>query len=410
VWLAAKWKAGRRAIPVLGVAVVSAIAVTNPFDLVWSVIKHSDLLAQLCRSWYFLLGITLSAAGLAAQGLDDFLRNVTWPRRTWLAVLAIPLLVVWSARLMWVWWPGGPGFATGWSGAVEPAVMLAVFSFSIFAIASQTGQLKVWVAVALVLAVGVDYKVFGTSIRANAVSGNVDHMFAQAPVPGLDDKLYRKLRETPEYRIGLDSVDPYPQSLRHYGFTTPQGADPLVPAQYKKILAPPGNYYDLLPLDPTNHSLVRLLGVRYFLTTESQPLYPRLLADNAYHLLSPANGYFRVFEFTQAQPPYHWEAPGQHDWVRKTSWSADERIFTVNSEKGGRFILVEQFFPGWQARVDGQLVSIERWHDAFQSINVPPGEHRVNFRFRAHGLRPGAIVSLVSLLGLMLCVRWPRAR
>ena len=412
--VAVKWKAGRSLIPILAVGLACAVAITNPFDMVWSVIKYSDLLAQLCRSYYFLVGITLSVAALAAAGIDDFIRHARfatrpwlarpWLARPWLAPLSILILALWSARLIWLWRPSGPGFSTGWHSAVEPAVMLAIFSLAMFVIVSETGQRSLWVALALVAAVGVDYKVFGTSLRFNAVRENVDHMFAQAPFPGLDNKLYRKLREHPEYRVGLDSIDPVPMELRHYGLTTPQGGDPLVPAQYRKILAPPGNYYDFVPLDPTNHSLVQLLGVRYFITTDGQPLYPRLLADSDYHLLTPADGYFRVFEFSQAKPPFGWEVSGPSDWVKKTNWSADERAFAVRSDNGGRFILIEQFVPGWQASIDGQPVSIERHHDAFQAIVVPPGEHGVNFRYKTRGLRTGAIVSVISLLCMLLLV------
>src|SRR5262249_54329093 len=88
--------------------------------------------------------------------------------------------------------------------------------------------------------------------------------------------------------------------------------------------------------------------------------------------------------------------------VRRLRWEPEEREFQVGSESGGRFELAEQFFPGWHAAIDGRPVEIERWSEAFQAVQVPPGEHRLSFRFGSTGLRAGALISLVSALGLGL--------
>jgi Bacterial membrane protein YfhO len=259
------------------------------------------------------------------------------------------------------------------------------------------------VATALLLAVGVDYKVFGTSKRINGNPGNVDRMFARAVFPGLTDEVYRRLRAHPEYRIALDRYNPVPMDLRHYGLTTPQGGDPLMPAQFHEVLPPEGAYYGPLLLDPGKKDLLQLLGVRYFLTSEGQPLYPALKASGDLRPIKPPGSYFTVFEVLKPKPAYGWEVDGARDSIDKTYWSAERREFTVRSEKGGRFILVEQFFPGWQATIDGTLVHIERWNHAFQSILVPAGEHRIRFTFASRGLRVGALVSAGSVLALLLC-------
>jgi uncharacterized membrane protein YfhO len=96
--------------------------------------------------------------------------------------------------------------------------------------------------------------------------------------------------------------------------------------------------------------------------------------------------------------------------VRRIRWEPETREFDVRSETGGRFELAEQFFPGWQATVDGQPAPIERWSEAFQAVQVAPGEHRVVFRFRSSGLRVGALVSLLAILGLAVVVWWPSRR
>ena len=111
-----------------------------------------------------------------------------------------------------------------------------------------------------------------------------------------------------------------------------------------------------------------------------------------------------MFEFSRPQPVYRWDA-GQ---VQRTTWRAGKREFMLHSSSGGQFVLIEQFFPGWRATVDGKAVPIERWNRAFQSIQVPPGDHKVSFTFHSQALRLGAIISLVSLLALPFLVktRW----
>jgi hypothetical protein len=400
LWLIGHRQAFRGQMSILAVGLISLIFVNNPFGLVWNVIKYSDLLAQIFRSWYFLAGITLSVAGLAAVGLDRFLRREVPSPSRWLTPLVVILLGAWSVRLMWIWKEGSAGFAAGLPGVIDPAVMLALFSLTILVARGESGKRRAWLAAALLIAVGIDYKAFGTSKRVNAFEGNMDRIQASALFPGMDDDVYRQLRQHSEYRVALDESDPLPTDLRHYGLTTPQGGDPMVPAQYLEVVSQT-NKPGVIALDPSNQDLLQLLGVRYFLTTEDQPLFPRLKADADYRPLGPP-AYIRVFEFSKAKPPYRWENWVPSDSIQRTGWKSDERDFQVHSDSGGRFILIEQFFPGWRATIDDRSVPIERWNRAFQSIVVPPGDHRLSFTFRSRGLRLGALISAVSLLVLIL--------
>jgi hypothetical protein len=403
LWLITHRKAFRGQMPILAVGFVSLIFVNNPFGLVWNVIKYSDLLAQIFRSYYFLAGITLSVAGLAAAGLDHFLRREARPPSRWQTPIVVILLAAWSARLMWIWKAGSAGFASGLPGAIDSAIVLALFSLAILALRGEQGKRRALLAAALLIAVGIDYKAFGTSKRVNAVEANMDRTLGSAFFPGMVDDVYRELRQHSEYRIALDESDPVPTDLRHYGLTTPQGGDPLVPAQYLEVVSQT-NKPGVIALDPSNQDLLQLLGVRYFLTTEGQPLLPRLKADADFRPLGPP-AYIRVFEFSKAKLPYRWEKEVPSDSIQRTGWKSDERDFQVHSDTGDRFILIEQFFPGWQAKIDDKPVPIERWNRAFQSIVVPPGDHRLNFKFRSRGLRLGAIITLASLLILIVWYR-----
>ncbi len=66
--------------------------------------------------------------------------------------------------------------------------------------------------------------------------------------------------------------------------------------------------------------------------------------------------------------------------------------------------MVEQFVPGWHATIDGRQVPIERRHEAFQSIQMPAGDHRVVFAFNPSSVPVGAFISIMALAGLIAMV------
>jgi len=60
------------------------------------------------------------------------------------------------------------------------------------------------------------------------------------------------------------------------------------------------------------------------------------------------------------------------------------------------------FDPGWTAWVDGEKVPIRKIANAFIGLELTEGEHRVAFHFRPYGLKPGLIISGISLILLLV--------
>jgi hypothetical protein len=68
-------------------------------------------------------------------------------------------------------------------------------------------------------------------------------------------------------------------------------------------------------------------------------------------------------------------------------------------------VLTDTFFPGWTATVDGVPVTIHRADHAFRGVELSPGSHRVEFRYRPRSVVVGLTISacaLVIVLGLIL--------
>jgi Bacterial membrane protein YfhO len=86
----------------------------------------------------------------------------------------------------------------------------------------------------------------------------------------------------------------------------------------------------------------------------------------------------------------------------------------VSGAGPGRLVLLDTYYPGWKATVDGHPEHIQAANLAFRSITLPPGAHRVQFRYQPAGVRYAVLVSagawiLIAVLFLRLPA-WVRRR
>ncbi len=76
----------------------------------------------------------------------------------------------------------------------------------------------------------------------------------------------------------------------------------------------------------------------------------------------------------------------------------------VNTSGSGTMVLLDSAGDGWEARLDGNPVPIMRAFALYRAVEIPGGEHTVDFVYRTPGLAIGALVSLLSTLtaGLLI--------
>lgn len=79
----------------------------------------------------------------------------------------------------------------------------------------------------------------------------------------------------------------------------------------------------------------------------------------------------------------------------------------VAAGSAGYLVLLDSYYPGWEAYVDGVRSEVMRANYAFRAVRVPAGNHEVVFRFRSRSFSIGALVTLASLSGglIMLAVQ-----
>jgi hypothetical protein len=99
---------------------------------------------------------------------------------------------------------------------------------------------------------------------------------------------------------------------------------------------------------------------------------------------------------SEALVPYEAGRPGA---VAKVVEALPGRlVLDVAPENTGLLVVSQPFYAGWQARVDGEEVPLERVDYLLQGVPVTPGPQRVELAYRASSLP-----AIVSLAVLILC-------
>ncbi|MGA3188958.1 MAG: hypothetical protein ABSF22_17780 [Bryobacteraceae bacterium] len=395
-----RFRRWRPVIPILAAGCVSTVFLTNPFHLVSAVVGKVPILFQVCRDWYFLAGITATIAALAAFGIDQFLTSnhdnkisKAWP------IFGVVIASAWAVYELHAWRPQAPAFPAGWWSALDALATLIVFTLCVFALRGQSGKWRMTMTVALLLSTGVDYKAFGTSKRFNGNSGWLPHNYAKDGFAYMDPHAFQELMTHREYRILLDGTAPMPVELRHHSLASPQGFDPFIAQRYLDLVKDLGAKFQSnreFSFDASNDLALQTFAVRYVITTANGPLYPGLKSNPSFKLLGKDTDYFHVYEYQKYAEPYSGSGT-----ITPLNRTPETRQFRVSSPQSFDFVLKEQFFPGWTAYLDGQSIPINLWRGALQSVQIPAGDHVLDFRYQPRMVRIGAWISAGSILLLL---------
>jgi hypothetical protein len=85
-------------------------------------------------------------------------------------------------------------------------------------------------------------------------------------------------------------------------------------------------------------------------------------------------------------------------------------VIDARADVASIMVLTDNWFPGWEARVDGKKVDVLRADHALRGVALTPGAHRVEFDYRPRPFRTGATITMATALVALGSVLVPQAR
>jgi hypothetical protein len=89
-----------------------------------------------------------------------------------------------------------------------------------------------------------------------------------------------------------------------------------------------------------------------------------------------------------------------------TLFEPEHIMIEVDTAENAILSLALPDYPGWQATIDGEAVDIFRAYAALSAVEMPAGEHVLMLRYDPLSYRIGAILSLLTWLGLAILGVW----
>ncbi len=234
-------------------------------------------------------------------------------------------------------------------------------------------------------------------------------LFPRTPV--IDFLLSQKDRSVEPFRVELGEVIPQ-NFLMFYGIETTSGSDAMLPkttAEFLSLLetgkAAGGvsrvrlvrNYQSpLFPLLNTKYILAKKIDKNGIFSPAGNP--PPIFADPRY-VLAFEDKTVQVYQDSRFLPRAFLPTGGEVVWQKN---EPSEIMLEVKSKAEGFLYLLNNYFPGWEAYVNGRKTPVSRINYSFQGVKIPPGVSQVRFVYSPFSFRVGALISIISLFSLLI--------
>ena len=341
---------------------------------------------------------TFGLAGLAALGLDDLL-PLRQARPTACPLICALIVLLAAALALAVFGPSLtsedfrealPGFAAYLTRQVAALLILVTAAAALLALrarmrlgAGAFGTLAVLLLAVDLFGFGVGFNPFVDPKMAYPetdttrwLQSNADHWRITSLVsePGRLDWMAHN-------------------SAMVFGLRDIHGSDSLRVRRSFELVA--GPELDQASYPDPDSPLLDALAVRYLVT--------RREVGDGWRLVSDAEA--PIYENLEALPrAYVIEddeaSGGTISAARFQVDDPDRVVLHVESKAAGTLALMDSYYPGWRARVDGKPAVVRDFSQGFRSVAVPPGEHTVELRYEPASFRVGMFLSLLALAAL----------
>jgi len=74
----------------------------------------------------------------------------------------------------------------------------------------------------------------------------------------------------------------------------------------------------------------------------------------------------------------------------------------VTLPEASNFVYLQNYYPAWQATIDGEIVPIQRVSETFMSVKLPKGKSTIEFNFEPTAVIRASFVSIAFWPGAIL--------
>src|SRR5262249_23760209 len=85
-------------------------------------------------------------------------------------------------------------------------------------------------------------------------------------------------------------------------------------------------------------------------------------------------------------------------WVRFMQDQAEHLSLSVKADGACFLILADQYYPGWQVKVDGLLADLYRANSVQRAVFLTPGAHLVEFNYEPESFDSGLRLAGLGIL------------
>jgi uncharacterized membrane protein YfhO len=91
--------------------------------------------------------------------------------------------------------------------------------------------------------------------------------------------------------------------------------------------------------------------------------------------------------------------------IQLTSYKPNHLKYVSNNTNDGLALFSEMYYKdGWNAYIDGKETSHFRANYALRAMNIPAGNHKIEFKFEPQVVKTGSTIALISSIGMLLAI------
>jgi hypothetical protein len=107
-----------------------------------------------------------------------------------------------------------------------------------------------------------------------------------------------------------------------------------------------------------------------------------------------------LYELLGSRGRVAWEKSASGSEAKITDQRSSRVVIEAKSTAGGRLILTDLMYPGWQVAVDGAAAQPQTFEGMFRAVDVAPGAHTVVWSYRPRSVYWGMAISAITFLFL----------